>query len=97
MRNFNKETQLHILNNCPEAVRNGRCIWHHESVIFTVCRYLIALENIGFELFANLTGFKNLEYFFNGPRPDLVVKNGNNLSVIEPSNHQPAIKQIIIK
>ena len=29
--------------------------------------------------------FKNLEILFNGPRPDIVVKNGNKLTVIELS------------
>ena len=60
LRNTNKQTQLHILNNCPEAVRNGRYTWRHDSILFATCHYLTALENIGFELFADLAGFKNL-------------------------------------
>ena len=83
--NSNKQTQLHILNNCPKAVRNGRYTWHHDSMLFTTCHYLTTLENVGFELFADLTGFKNPEILFNGPRPDIVVKIGNKLTVIELS------------
>ena len=63
LRNTNKQTQLHILNNCPEAVRNGRYTWRHDSILFTICHYLTALGNIGFELLADLTGFKNLINF----------------------------------
>ena len=57
--NTNKQTQLHMLSNCPEAVRNGRYTWCHDSILFTICHYLTALENIGFELFADLSSFKN--------------------------------------
>ena len=32
--NTNKQTQLHILNNCPKAVRTGR--WRHNSVLFNI-------------------------------------------------------------
>ena len=63
LRNTNKQTQLHILNNCPEAVRNGRYTWRHDSILFTICHYLTVLGNIGFELLADLTGFKNLINF----------------------------------
>ena len=83
--NTNKQTQLHILNNCSEAVRNGRYTSRHGSILFTICHYLPALENIGFELFADLVGCKNPEILFNGPRSDIVVKNGNKLTVIELS------------
>ena len=84
-RNTNKKTQLLMLNNCPKAVRNGRYTWRHNSVLFTICHYLTALENMGFKLFADLAGFINAEKFFNGPRPDIVVKNGNKLTVIQLS------------
>ena len=35
-RNTNKKTQLHMLNNCPKTVRNGRYTWRHNSVLFTM-------------------------------------------------------------
>ena len=54
-------------------------------MLFTTCHYLTTLENVGFELFADLTDFKNPEILFNGPRPDIVVKIGNKLTVIELS------------
>ena len=41
------------------------------------CHYLTSLETTGFELFADLAGFKYPEISFNGPRPDIVAKNGN--------------------
>ena len=44
-----------------------------------------ALENIRFKLFADLGGFKNPEILFNGPWPDIMMKNDNKLTVIELS------------
>ena len=41
------------------------------------------MENIGFQLFADLAGLKNPEILFNGPRPDIVVKSGNKITVME--------------
>ena len=76
-----------MLNNCPEAVRNGRYTWRHDSILFTICHYLTALENIGFKLFADLTSFKNPEILFNGPRPCIAVK-----TVI---NYHAAMKRIL--
>ena len=70
-----------MLNNCPKAVRNGRYTWRHDYILFTNCHYLTPLKNIGFELFADLAGFKNPEILFNGPRPDIVVKNDDKLTV----------------
>ena len=74
-----------ILNNCSETLRNDRYTWHHDSILFTICHYLTPLENIEFELFAVLAGFKNPEILFNGPRSEIVVKNVNKLTVIELS------------
>ena len=51
--------------------------WRHNSIIFTTCHYLTALESIGLGLFTDLTGFKNPEILFNGLRHDVVMKNGN--------------------
>ena len=55
--NTNKQTQLHMLSNCPETVRSSRYTWRHDSVLLAICHYLTALENIGFELYADLAGF----------------------------------------
>ena len=74
-----------ILNNCSEALRNDGYTWHHDSILFTICHYLTPLENIEFELFADLAGFKNPEILCNGPRSEIVVKNDNKLTVIELS------------
>ena len=74
-----------MLNNCPEPVRNGRYTWRHDSILSTICHYLKAVENIGFNLFAVLASFKKPEILFNGSRLDIVLKNGNKLTVIELS------------
>ena len=42
--NFNvrdgKQTQLLILNNCPTAATEERYTWRHDSVLYTLTRYL---------------------------------------------------------
>ena len=59
------------------------------------------MENIGFHLFADLAGFKNPEILFNGPRPDIVVKSGNKLTVMDfytvNSHYHAAMKRILRK
>ena len=40
-------------------------------------------ESIGLELFTGLVGFKNPDILFDGPRHDVLVKNGNKNTVIE--------------
>ena len=66
-----------MLSNCHEAVRNGRYTWRHDSILFTICHYLTTVKSTGLELFTDLVGFKNPDISFNGPRHDVVVKNGN--------------------
>ena len=81
----NKQTQLHMFNNCSFSLNGGRYTWRHDSILFTICHYLKLLENMGFELFADLDGFRNPAEFFNGPRPDILLKIGNELTAIELS------------
>ena len=81
--NSNKQTQLHMFSNCPIAL--NRYTWRHDSILFTICHYLKLLENIGFSLYADLEGFQSPSEFFNGPRPDIIVQEGNELHVIELS------------
>ena len=60
--NTNKQTHLNMLHNCPKAVCNRGYTWRHDCVYFTICHYLTAVENIGFELFPDLSGFKNPKF-----------------------------------
>ena len=46
----------------------------HYSIHDLSLSVITALENIGFELFADLASFKNSEILLNIPRPDIVVK-----------------------
>ena len=72
-----------MLNNCSVALQSGRYTWRHNSIMYTICHFLKALENLGFELFADLDGFKNPAELFNSSRPDIAMKIGNELYVIE--------------
>lgn len=74
-----------MFNNCSFALNSGRYTWRHDSILFTICHYLKSLENLGFELFADLDGFRSPAEFFDGPRPDILLKIGNELNAIELS------------
>ena len=67
----NRQTQLHILNNCQSSVLSGRYIWRHNSVLTTLCHYLSPLPEI--TLFADIPGYQNPSLFFNRYRPDIVI------------------------
>ena len=78
----NNQTQIHILNNCPAAVRSGRYSWLHNSILYT-CHYLSEFENAGFKLYADLIGFKSPMQLFNRLIPDIVLAQNDKLIVIE--------------
>ena len=78
-----KQTQLHVLNNCPTAVKEERYTWRHDSVLYTLARYLSALENFGFRLYAELEGYETTGTFFNSSKPDIVLVKNNCMYLIE--------------
>ena len=64
----------------------------HYSVHDLSLSVITVLENIGFELFADLASFKNPEILSNVPRPDIVVKTVIN-SLLQ--NYHAAMKRIL--
>ena len=60
----NKQTQIHMLNNCPTAVQSGRYTWCHDSILFTICHYLSMLERCGYTIYADILGYKNPSELF---------------------------------
>ena len=78
-----KQTQLHILNNCKKAVDSGRYTWRHNSILVTLCHYLSLLENVGYKLYADIEGRTNPAELFNNLRPDVALLHDDELIVIE--------------
>ena len=79
----NNQTQLHMPNNCAAVVRSGRYTWCYNSILYTMCHYLSEFENIGFKIYADLTGFRNPTELFNRLIADTVLTKNDNLIVID--------------
>ena len=53
----NKETLHHILNNCSEALKQGRYTWRHDSILNYIVQCLIFLsKNDDVKVFADIKG-----------------------------------------
>ena len=79
----NKQTQLHVLNNCPTAVNSGRYTWRHNSLLFTICYYLNNLLNLGYQVLADLDGYRNTAELFHHFRPDAALIKDNEIIILE--------------
>ena len=79
----NKQTQLHVLNNCTKAAEDGRYTWRHDSILYTLLHYIQQLTNFGFEIYADLQGFRPPTQLFNRFRPDIVLVKENEITAIE--------------
>jgi hypothetical protein len=78
-----KQTQLHVLNNCATAANDGRYTWRHDSILYTIMHYINQLANEGYEIYADLNGYKSTSELFNRLRPDIAVKKGDTVQIIE--------------
>ena len=79
----NKQTQIHMLNNCPTAVQSGRYTWRHNSILFTICHCLFLLDRCGYTIYADILGYKNPSELFRNLRPDIVLLKRDSLVSIE--------------
>ena len=79
----NKQTQLHVLNNCPAAVNSGRYTWRHNSLLYTICYYLNNLLNFGYQVLADLDGYRNTAELFHHFRPDVALIKENEILILE--------------
>ena len=80
---MNNQAQLHMLGNCPAAVRSVWKIWRHNSILYTMRHYLSEFENTGFKTYVDLNGFKSSTELFNRLIPDIVLVRNNKMVVIE--------------
>jgi hypothetical protein len=78
-----RQTQLHVLNNCSKAAADGRYNWRHDSILFTIMHYVRQLVEKGYEVYADLVGYKQTSELFKNLRPDIAVKKGDDVTSIE--------------
>ena len=79
-----KQTQLHVLNHCVKALNDGRYTWRHDSVLYTIMYYVKQLVVKGFEIYADLEGYKTTNELFHGQvRPDIALKKNDEVIIIE--------------
>ena len=81
----NKQTQIHMLNNCRTAVQSGRYTWCHDSILFRTCYYLSMLERCGYAIYADILGYKNPYKLLRKLRPNIVLLKRDSLVSIEPT------------
>ena len=77
-----KQTQLHVLNNCPVSANSDRKLWRHNSILNTLHHCISQVD--GFDIFVDLLGYENPADIFHDPvRPDSVLKRNGHIIVTE--------------
>ena len=72
-----------MLNNCEQAAKDGRYTWRHDSILYTLLHYISQLQIQGYEIYADMLGFKSTSELFENKRPDIALRKGNEIRTIE--------------
>ena len=56
------QTQLHVFNNCKEAL--NRYEWRHNSILKSLCNHLSKKVSCYLQLFSDIDGFENPSTLF---------------------------------
>ena len=78
-----RQTQRHMLSNCSVAVEEGRYTWRHDSILYTMLRYLSQLSSYGFKIYGHLQDYRCPSELFRSFRPDVVITKNDTIYVIE--------------
>ena len=78
-----RQTQRHMLSNCSVAVEEGRYTWRHDSILYTMLRYLSQLSSYGFKIYGDLQDYRCPSELFQSFRPDIVITKNDTIYVIE--------------
>ena len=72
-----KETDRHVLNNCSQAVTEGRYTWRHNAVLALLISLIKPRVGDQVKLYVDLPGFYNPSELFVSDRPDIAfIVNG---------------------
>ena len=79
----NLQTQFHVLSNCVNAL--DRYTWRHNSILYTIYQHISFKLPLDMELYVDLDELRlpSPALLFSNQRPDLVIKQGHNYTVIE--------------
>ena len=78
----NQQNQKHVFNNCVPALE--RYTWRHNSILKSLCNQLMQKQSSTFKLYVDgIVGFPNPSQLFRSTRPDIIVKEGSKITVIE--------------
>ncbi len=84
----NKETLLHVLNNCKVMLDQGRYTWRHNSVLNSMYNYFISAKPDNLEIFCDLPdmlpGISTIpsDILTTNLRPDLVIINRQSKNIL---------------
>ena len=65
------------MNNCSTALTEEPCSWRHNLVLNKLAHCLTALENFGFQLYAELDDYETTGMFFNSSKLDIILIKNN--------------------
>ena len=79
------QTQLHVLNNCPTALKQGRYNVRHNKVLLTLFHHLQANVLSLFCVTADLDGtdYRIPQYLLIDLRPNIIVWNDHQIHIFE--------------
>ena len=79
------QTHLHVLNNCPTALKQGRYNVRHDKVLLILFRHLQANVPPSFCVTADLDGadYRIPQYLPTDLRPDIIVWNDHQIHLFE--------------
>ena len=80
-----RQTQLHVLNNCPTALKQGRYNVRHDKVLLILFHHLQANIPPSFSVTADLDGtdYRIPQYLLTDLRPDIIVWNDHRIHIFE--------------
>jgi hypothetical protein len=78
-----KETDRHVLNNCINAVSEGRYTWRHNAVLNLLLTLIKPRLNASSKLYADVPGYYSTSEIFDTHRPDVAVIYKDTVYVLE--------------
>ena len=78
-----RETDRHILNNCPTAATEGRYTWRHNAILKEILSVIQPRLQDGSTLFADIEGYRNTSELFDSLRPDVAILYKDSVEVLE--------------
>jgi len=79
----NRETENHVLNNCPFSAQQGRYTWRHNAVLRLLVCHIQAFLKSPDELLVDIPGFRNPSELYTNILPDITVVHKDRAHILE--------------